>query len=82
MMDPVAAALGLAGNVVQFVDFSCKVLQDTKNLYGSSTGASAENDVIETICNDLINLNNKSMDQTENGRASFKLYEACGRKNR
>ena len=55
-MDPVAA-LGLAGNIVQFVDFSCKVLQDTKNLYGSSTGASAENDVIESICNDLISLN-------------------------
>ena len=55
-MDPVAA-LGLAGNVVQFVDFSCKVLQDTKNLYGSSTGASADNDLIETICNDLTNLN-------------------------
>ena len=56
MMDPVAA-LGLAGNIVQFVDFSCKVLQDTKNLYESSTGASAENDVIETICNDIVNLN-------------------------
>ena len=52
------AALGLAGNIVQFVDFSCKVLQDTKSLYSSSTGASAENDVIEAICRDLINLNN------------------------
>ena len=57
MIDPIAA-LGLAGNIVQFVDFSCKILQDTKSLYASSTGASAENDVIETICNDLINLNN------------------------
>ena len=55
-MDPIAA-LGLAGNIVQFVDFSCKVLQDTKNLYESSTGASAENDVIETICNDFFDLN-------------------------
>ena len=56
-MDPVAA-LGLAGNIVQFVDFSCKVLQDTKGLYKSTTGASAENDVLEVICRDLIDLDN------------------------
>ena len=56
-MDPVAA-LGLAGNIVQFVDFSCKVLQDTKSLYKSTTGASAENDVLEVICRDLIHLDN------------------------
>lgn len=55
-MDPVAA-LGLAGNIVQFVDFSCKILQDTKSLYSSSTGVSAENDVVEAICRDIINLN-------------------------
>ena len=57
MMDPVAA-LGLAGNVVQFVDFSCKILRDTKSLYGSSAGASAENDIVEAISNDIIILNN------------------------
>ena len=56
-MDPVAA-LGLAGNIVQFVDFSCKVIQDTKSLYKSSTGASAENDVLEVICSDLVDLDN------------------------
>lgn len=55
-MDPVAA-LGLAGNIVQFVDFSCKILQDTKSLYSSSTGVSAENDVFEAICSDIIILN-------------------------
>ena len=56
-MDPVAA-LGLAGNIVQFVNFSCKVLQDGKILYKSTTGASAENDVLEVICRDLIDLDN------------------------
>ena len=54
-MDPVAA-LGLAANIVQFVNFSCKVLQDTKSLYKSTTGASAENDVLEVICHDLMDL--------------------------
>ena len=57
MMDPVAA-LGLAGNIVQFVDFSCKILQDTKSLHKSTTGKSAENDVLQVICRDLMNLDN------------------------
>lgn len=66
MIDPVAA-LGLAGNIVQFIDFSCKVLHDTKSLYGSRTGASAENDVIEAISVDLINLNNALVAPSEPG---------------
>lgn len=76
-MDPVAA-LGLAGNIVQFVDFSCKVLQDTKNLYGSSTGASAENDVIETICNDLNNLNNALTAPSEPGAIPDSIWSLAG----
>ena len=57
MLDPVAA-LGLAGNIVQFVDFSCKILRDTKSLYESSTGVSADNNLLEAISRDLMNLNN------------------------
>ena len=56
-MDPVAA-LGLAGNIVQFVDFSCKILHDSKILYGSSTGVSADNDIINSIASDIIDLDN------------------------
>ena len=55
-MDPVAA-IGLAGNIVQFVDFSWKLLSETRDLYDSSTGVSADNDVLESISSDLINLN-------------------------
>lgn len=51
------AAFGLAGTVVQFFDFSCNLLFGAKSLYESSTGASAENLVIETITNNLIQLN-------------------------
>ena len=76
-MDPVAA-LGLAGNIVQFVDFSCKVLQDTKSLYGSSTGASAENDVIETICKDLINLNDALTAPSEPGAIPDSMRSLAG----
>ena len=56
MMDPIAA-IGLAGNIVQFVDFPWKILSETRDLYESTTGASADNDVLESISKDLINLN-------------------------
>lgn len=55
-MDPVAA-IGLAGNIVQFLDFSCKLLSGAKGLYNSRTGASDENKVLETVSNDLRLLN-------------------------
>lgn len=57
-MDPVAA-IGLAGNIVQFVDFSWKLLDEAKDLYGSTTGASQDNDLLELISNDLNVLNDK-----------------------
>ncbi len=56
MIDPIAA-IGLAANIVQFVDFSWKLLSETRDLYDSSTGVSADNDLLETISKDLINLN-------------------------
>ncbi|KAL9613688.1 MAG: hypothetical protein Q9167_001765 [Letrouitia subvulpina] len=56
-MDPVSA-LALAGNIVQFVDFSFKLLRETKTIYQSSSGGSEDNDVIEKITMDVISLNN------------------------
>ncbi|KAL8797113.1 MAG: hypothetical protein Q9195_000580 [Heterodermia aff. obscurata] len=55
MIDPVTA-IGLATNVVQFVDFSWGLLCDSKRLYDSGTGLSAENEDLEMISNDLLRL--------------------------
>ena len=55
MIDPVAT-LGLAGNIVQFVDFSWKLWCETKDLYDSSSGVSAEHDILELVTRDLIQL--------------------------
>jgi hypothetical protein len=52
VVDPFTA-LGLAGNIVQFVDFLCKLLSESRSLYESSTGASDDNIVLEKIANDL-----------------------------
>jgi hypothetical protein len=50
-MDPLSA-LSLSGTIVQFVDFSGKLLKDGRELYRSSTGSLAVNDELELIVAD------------------------------
>ena len=57
-MDPIAA-IGLASNIVQFVDFSLRLFNEAKELYDSQTGLSADNDILELISRDILSLNNK-----------------------
>ena len=54
-MDPITT-IGLAGNIVQFVDFSWGLLCESKRLYESGSGASANNDVLDTVANDVVRL--------------------------
>ena len=56
MLDPITT-IALAGNIVQFVDFSWSLLCESKRLYDSGTGVSAENEDLEMISNDLLRLN-------------------------
>jgi hypothetical protein len=51
-MDPLTA-LGLAGNVVQFVDFSSKLLCGAYEVYSSTSGATAETADLDTVIKDL-----------------------------
>jgi hypothetical protein len=51
-MDPFAA-LSLAGTIVQFVDFSSKMVSSGLELYQSSTGALEINDQIDLVATDL-----------------------------
>lgn len=41
-MDPLTA-IGLAANIIQFVDFTAKLLNTTKTLYQSTSGQTREN---------------------------------------
>ena len=52
-------AIGLVGNIIQFVDFSQKLISNSIQLYHSSAGALAENIDIETVTNHLLTLNKK-----------------------
>jgi hypothetical protein len=45
-MDPLTA-LSLAGTIIQFVDFGCKLLAEGKELYKSTTGILTVNEELE-----------------------------------
>ncbi|KAI9766763.1 MAG: hypothetical protein M1839_004767 [Geoglossum umbratile] len=72
----VLAAIGLAGNIIQFVDFSGKLISKTAEIRKSGTGALAENINIETATNDLALLSTKLHDSA-NSASDTALQELC-----
>ncbi|KAL9607205.1 MAG: hypothetical protein Q9167_007857 [Letrouitia subvulpina] len=54
-MDPFAA-IGLASSIVQFLDFSSKLITGTFELYRSANGATSINNTLEAISRDLVQL--------------------------
>ncbi|KAH7397492.1 hypothetical protein BKA64DRAFT_37798 [Cadophora sp. MPI-SDFR-AT-0126] len=58
MLDPLTA-FSLAGTVVQFVDFSCKIFSTTQELSQSKNGTSEEFYTHEVITRNLLNLSEK-----------------------
>jgi hypothetical protein len=55
VLDPISA-LGLAGNLVQFVDFLFKLVSESRGIYKSATGALNEHAFLEKIAVDLSKL--------------------------
>lgn len=52
MLDPLTA-LSLAGNLIQFIDFSSKLVTKGREIYRSADGASRENLEIEVVTADF-----------------------------
>ena len=52
-MDPITA-LGVAGSIVQLVDFGIKVVSKGNKIYHSGDGSTAENHDLENVANDLV----------------------------
>jgi hypothetical protein len=69
------AAIGLVGNIVQFIDFGSKLVAKSVQLYQSSDGALAENVDTETATNHLVLLNNKLRDA--NRTSDVELENLC-----
>jgi hypothetical protein len=56
VLDPFTA-IGLAGNIVQFVDYSTKVIASTYEVYNSATGSSKNHVYLERVAARLVELN-------------------------
>lgn len=54
-MDPLSA-LSVAGNVIQFIDFSCKLISSGQKLYSSANGTLVENLELEAIAESILQL--------------------------
>ena len=54
-MDPFTA-IGLASNIISFIDFGCKLLSSSKDMYNSLTGASSEIDALNLVSDNLSSL--------------------------
>ena len=52
------AALGVASNIVQFVDFGCRLFSESKELYMSSNGLASEAVELKNITRSLSRLSN------------------------
>jgi hypothetical protein len=65
-LDPLSA-LSVAASVVQFIEFSVKIVSTSQQIHESSTGALRENDEVETAAKRLQELagNLKSSSHTE-----------------
>jgi hypothetical protein len=61
MLDPLTA-LSLAGNIIQFVDFACKLFSKGWEIYDSAAGLSVGDQQLETIANDLRDISNRFKD--------------------
>jgi hypothetical protein len=72
------AAAGLVGNIIQFIDFSSKILSKTQQVYQS--GLLAENIDIELVTNHLIKLSKElqtSANSSNSDPTLEKLCESC-----
>jgi hypothetical protein len=53
------AAIGLAGNIVQFVDYSCKLFSQSREIYNSTSGSSKDTESTIAITRNLRDLAGK-----------------------
>lgn len=60
-MEPLTA-LSLTSNVIQLVDFSCKLFSKSRSIYASASGSDAEYNEVELVTKDLRRLTKEVQD--------------------
>lgn len=80
-MDPLGA-IGLAGNIITFVDFTSKLIAKTHEIYSSSTGITNEHADLAKVINDVHTMT-RQLDcsagppVTDDETALFDLVKEC-----
>ncbi|KAL4864783.1 hypothetical protein BDV12DRAFT_200772 [Aspergillus spectabilis] len=89
-MDPLTA-IGLAGSILQFIDFSYEVISGVNDVCSSATGMAPENENLSVWVEDLnavtVNLITDVPAKTENKRqlcalaANYQAFQNCNEQN-
>lgn len=75
-MDPFSA-IGFAGNVLNFLDFSWSLLTDTYKIYKCASDAAPDAKTLTSVANDIIRLGSVIVLSPEYGQDLRKLAEEC-----
>lgn len=78
MLDPITA-LGVAGNVIQIIDFSLKVTSKAREIHHSADGALNGNLALEAIATDLTAISAKLEDSRRATTGCNDLDDLCRR---
>ena len=75
-MEPLVA-IGLAGNIVTFLEFAGKLVSKGHKIYNSADGTLIENSQLHAVARNLVTLNNRIADSVENSkfRGPFSITE-------
>ncbi|OAL37221.1 hypothetical protein AYO20_03397 [Fonsecaea nubica] len=75
VLDPLSA-IGLAANIVQFIDFSRRLISDAKEIYHSTNGTSAENVELQDVAESLSRLSSTLISPLDPSQAAVAQTEA------
>lgn len=67
MLDPLTA-LSVASSVIQIIDFGCKLVSETQQIYHSASGATKDNVTLREITEDIIILDTNQSRQNQNNQ--------------
>lgn len=67
MLDPLTA-LSIASSVIRIIDFGCKLVSETQQIYHSASGATKDNVTLREITEDIIILDTNLSRQNQNNQ--------------
>jgi hypothetical protein len=75
-MDPFAA-LGVAGNIIQFVDFAFKLISESREIHHATDGMGADVRLLDLIIIDVVHHNQRIASSNSQDSALQRLIQEC-----